>query len=89
MFKSELMVSDEQTKTDWKIRRECRGLIFHAETGKLLSRRFHKFFNVNELDETDAEVIDLSKPYVLLEKLDGSFIAPYFTNGTKNIFEST
>jgi hypothetical protein len=33
-------------------RRECRGIIFHAETGALLARRYHKFFNVNELDET-------------------------------------
>ena len=28
-----------------KLRRECRGLMFNRETGKIISRRFHKFFN--------------------------------------------
>lgn len=62
------------------IRRECRGLIFD-KTGKLLSRPFHKFFNVNERDETHVSKIDFSRPHVILEKLDGSMLRPIYVNG--------
>lgn len=57
------------------IRRECRGLIFSPE-GRLISRPYHKFFNVNERDETQVNRIDLSQPHVILEKLDGSMVRP-------------
>lgn len=57
------------------IRRECRGMLFYPN-GKIMSRRLHKFFNVNERDETQHHLIDLSKPHVILEKLDGSMITP-------------
>ena len=59
-----------------KIRRECRGLIFDRKTGKLLARRYHKFFNLNEREETLAENIDWTKPHIILEKLDGSMVSP-------------
>jgi T4 RnlA family RNA ligase len=58
-----------------RIRRECRGLIF-APNGRILSRRYHKFFNINERTETRFENLDFSKPHVILEKLDGSMITP-------------
>lgn len=72
-----------------KLRRECRGLVFSKTTKQVISRRFHKFFNVNEMDETNESVINLNQPYILLEKLDGSMIAPFFSNnqirfGTKS-----
>lgn len=57
------------------IRRECRGLIFNRD-GELISRPLHKFFTVNQVDETQAHRIDLSQPHVILEKLDGSMIRP-------------
>ena len=57
------------------IRRELRGIIF-AKDGSILARRLHKFFNVNERDETQQHLIDLSQPHVILEKLDGSMITP-------------
>lgn len=61
---------------DAKLRRECRGLIFCNETGKVLSRGYHKFFNQNErLETTD---IDLSQHHIILEKLDGSMVRPLF-----------
>ena len=60
------------------IRRECRGILFYPD-GRIMSRRLHKFFNVNERDETLAHKIDLGKPHVILEKLDGSMITPVFT----------
>ena len=45
-----------------------------------MSRRLHKFFNVNERDETQSHLIDLSEPHVILEKLDGSMITPVMTH---------
>ncbi|KAL6062134.1 DNA repair exonuclease SbcCD D subunit [Balamuthia mandrillaris] len=39
-------------------RRECRGLLVSARTGKVLARRFHKFFNVDEREETMAENVE-------------------------------
>ena len=61
------------------IRRECRGILFYPD-GQIMSRRLHKFFNVNERDETAAHKIDLSQPHVILEKLDGSMITPVITD---------
>lgn len=60
--------------------KECRGLLFHAD-GRIMSRRLHKFFNVNEREESRIENVDLSKPHWILEKLDGSMITPVFTQG--------
>jgi RNA ligase len=59
-----------------KIRRECRGLIFNTETGDLISRPYHKFFNVGEREETAINKVNLYEPHVVLEKLDGSMIRP-------------
>ena len=62
------------------IRRECRGLIFDKE-GKIMSRPFHKFFNVNERAETQTHEIDMSQPHVVMEKMDGSMIRPLLVDG--------
>lgn len=62
------------------IRRECRGLVFDLN-GKLINRRYHKFFNVNERDETRLEHVDFTQPHVILEKLDGSMVSPCYVNG--------
>lgn len=59
--------------------RECRGLTFDKATGKVISRKFAKFFNVNEKPETQIGLIDWSKPHWVLEKLDGSMITPFPT----------
>lgn len=64
-------VVDEKTA----ILRECRGLIF-GKDGKVLSRGLHKFFNVNEIEETQSHHIDFSQAHTIQEKLDGSFIRP-------------
>ena len=65
---------------DCNIRRECRGIIFDTATGEILRRPFHKFFNVNEREETQDHRVDLSQPHAILEKLDGSMIAPFIVN---------
>jgi RNA ligase len=62
---------------DCPIRRELRGIIFDNESGDILRRPFHKFFNVNEREETQDHVVDLSQEHRILEKLDGSMIAPF------------
>jgi RNA ligase len=61
--------------------RECRGIIFHKETGKIISRRFHKFFNLNELDETHEDLVDVGRPHVLLDKMDGCLVSPFVSLG--------
>jgi len=72
---------DAATKRMWQVRRECRGIIFHKD-GFILSRRFQKFFNIGELPETQIDLIAIERPFVLLEKLDGSMIAPFLVDGT-------
>jgi RNA ligase len=62
------------------MRRECRGLIFYPD-GRIMSRPFHKFFNVGEREETQLRNIDLSKPHSIMEKLDGSMIRPLDIDG--------
>lgn len=62
-------VTDHQSA----IYRELRGLIFENEWGQLISRPFHKFFNVGEREDI---VADLSRPHVIMTKLDGSMIRP-------------
>lgn len=57
------------------MRRECRGLIFYPD-GRLMSRPFHKFFNIGEREETQLQNIDLSQPHEIMEKMDGSMIRP-------------
>lgn len=57
------------------VRRECRGLLFDR-AGNVMSRRLHKFFNINERAETHSSQIDFSQPHVILEKLDGSMVTP-------------
>jgi RNA ligase len=57
------------------IRRECRGLIFDVN-GELISRPYHKFFNIGEKQETHLNKVNLNEPHVILEKLDGSMIRP-------------
>lgn len=63
------------------VRRECRGLVFSAETGRVTARRYHKFFNVGELPECSEAHVDLRRPHVILEKFDGSLVTPVRTRG--------
>lgn len=67
---------NEKEKRKFLIRRECRGVTFRTLSGKCVARRFHKFFNVNEREETNIEKIDFKRPFVLVEKLDGSLVSP-------------
>ena len=64
----------DPTDPQAQIRRECRGLKFDAQTGSIIARPYHKFFNVNERAETQANSLNLAEPHQILEKLDGSMI---------------
>lgn len=59
----------------WGLRRQCRGLVFDL-AGNVIGPPLHKFFNVNEMDETRVENVDWSQPHVICEKLDGSMVRP-------------
>lgn len=76
---SKLTFPEIKTENDI-IRRECRGLMF-SKDGKILSRPFHKFFNLGEREETQLNLIDLSRQYSVLIKMDGSMIRPFSING--------
>jgi RNA ligase len=62
------------------IRREFRGLIFDDKSGDLIRRPYSKFFNLNEREETLKETIDFNQPHDILQKLDGSMVAPFITS---------
>ena len=63
--------------TNWKtgVLRELRGLIVSSVTGKILARRFHKFFNLDETPETQLSDLNL-KDAKMYHKLDGSLVSP-------------
>jgi len=75
-FEDTFTLNPGETEHFMKIRRECRGLIFETSTGILISRPYHKFFNVGEKPETQINKVNLYEPHVVLEKLDGSMIRP-------------
>lgn len=70
----------EQRSYQYRVRRECRGLIFDKQ-GNLISRPYHKFFNINEREETQLHELDFSKQHERLEKLDGSMVRPLVIDG--------
>jgi T4 RnlA family RNA ligase len=67
-----ILNTPELFKNEWE--KECRGIIFDANTGVVLSRPYHKFFNINEREESTLGYDFLDAPHVVLEKLDGSMI---------------
>lgn len=70
----------EKSRIGW-IRRNFRGVTFCKHTGKMLSLPFHKFFNVNQNEESRFD-IHKDKDATIYEKLDGSMVHFYMkTNG--------
>eukprot|EP00306_Pavlova_sp_CCMP459_P012950 CAMPEP_0185188564 /NCGR_PEP_ID=MMETSP1140-20130426/5483_1 /TAXON_ID=298111 /ORGANISM="Pavlova sp., Strain CCMP459" /LENGTH=691 /DNA_ID=CAMNT_0027755073 /DNA_START=369 /DNA_END=2441 /DNA_ORIENTATION=- len=62
-------------------RRECRGLLVSARTGRVLARRFHKFFNADEVEETTAwrledQLNSAGARATVSLKVDGSLCSP-------------
>lgn len=48
--------SNKKQERHLKILRECRGIAFNQKTGKCVCRKFHKFFNINEKEETNVSL---------------------------------
>jgi RNA ligase len=65
---------------DDPMRIECRSLKFGAD-GRILARPLHKFFNIGERPDTQANLLDFSLPHAVMEKLDGSMIHPAIIDG--------
>lgn len=65
-----------------QIEKECRGIAFDTH-GDLIRRPFHKFFNIGEKAETQPDIISnqMKQSHLILEKLDGSMIAPFLVSG--------
>ena len=63
-----------ETEYGTRVLRECRGLVFDTDTGRILSRPLHKIFNAGQIPETQLDQIDVSASHVVLDKLDGSMI---------------
>ena len=65
---------DDNDPVGSAVRRECRGISFN-ENGDLICRKYHKFFNAGEKEETQLHKINLYEPHIVLQKLDGSLIS--------------
>lgn len=59
--------------------REARGVKYDLATLRVVSRPYHKFFNIGEKPETQPHLVDWTRPHVILEKLDGSMLTPLCT----------
>lgn len=60
-------------------RLECRGIKFGAD-GRIIARPFQKFHNIGERPSCTAENLDLCRPHIVMEKMDGSMIHPAIVN---------
>jgi RNA ligase len=65
----------------YAILRECRGITFDTVTGRCIARKFQKFFNANQIPETQVGTIDFTRPHNVMNKLDGSMITPFKATG--------
>lgn len=84
LFPDPSTAATPQDKKRYEIRRECRGICFDGASKKLVQRKFHKFFNLNEKDETHMSKVNWNRPFVLLEKMDGSMVSAMVSeSGTK------
>jgi RNA ligase len=67
------------------MRRECRGIKFYPD-GTLAARPYHKFFNLDERQETTSVELGekgrFHEKFVIMPKLDGSMIHPIMYDGT-------
>ena len=73
------------------LRRECRGLIFDLD-GKLISRPFHKFFNVGEREEIHPDLVAealAEREHSVMDKMDGSMIRPLIVGPDRELRYAT
>lgn len=71
------MISNKDTFSDEfaSYAKECRGITFYP-SGKIANRHLHKFFNVNERDDTQKHLLNWNNVNNVSDKRDGSAIFP-------------
>lgn len=74
---------DPATGAICPIRSEFRGLTFCRHTGEILRRPFHKFFNYGE---NETATLDWDSPLVVMDKMDGSLVSPFFTTSGRLVW---
>ncbi len=65
---------------DTPLKRELRGITFFKSSGKVASRPYHKFFNLNETEESREENFK-GRELLFREKLDGVMLHPVLIDG--------
>lgn len=65
-----------------EVTRNSRGHILNVKTGEWVARPFPKFFNLNQMPETQMEALPLDEKYTVVEKMDGSLGVLYRIDGT-------
>jgi RNA ligase len=66
----------------WKIPMalEARGITFNSTSGRVVSRPFEKFFNLNENEWTQDNSIEWDRLFSVYSKIDGSLVTPVLLN---------
>jgi RNA ligase len=72
-----MIAAQDTFNTSWA--RECRGIVFNNKSGAVIGRPLHKFFNVNEREETLLSKVDWTKVVRVMDKRDGSMIHTVIT----------
>lgn len=72
---------DRSILAKYPIARELRGAIWEESTGKLVSRPFHKFFSIGELEEDNALGPFVGTPLRIADKVDGYLVQSFFYGG--------
>ncbi len=70
------------------IRKEFRGITFDEATGEVVSRPFHKFYNINQKEETQYHAIK-DRRATVYEKVDGSMIHVFSHPVSRKLMTST
>lgn len=73
------MIEEENTFNS-DLSRECRGISFRMDTGEIVSRPFHKFWNINQKESTQESKIDFEHISYIDDKSDGSLAIPVLIN---------
>ena len=73
-------ISDRNTFKD-PLACEARGITFDKETGNIIGRPLHKFFNLGEREDTLKNNVNFSDIFSIWDKIDGTMIPLHRVNG--------
>lgn len=71
---------DSNTFSEYIVR-ESRGMTFDKETGKIIGRPLHKFFNMGERPDTEKDNVNFKNLIAIWDKIDGSMISAHRVKG--------